>query len=315
MSNNNEILTLDELYIKYFGNDNISGIYHKSNKNTMLKLPVVPAEQADYNNETEKMLRKALKLSDAGKKDEKKQDELSYSHMHYIYSLLANLPKLTNENLKKTVLFYFRNYKVNEATELELKLIILSERRDNLDLMVARAAVANKLATSYDYYNLIMENDSKQNKYINDLIAQAKLDIKAEMATYTPNYTEIETICRNVKVAAKKVGWEQKTLNMLDEEFNPELIIAGGEHFPKFEQTIETKRADLDKLETKAAWADKLDKENTELKLENRTLHTNMKKIEDEAKKMRASLFSRNVKKTQQIIAELTQPVIKGLNK
>ena len=71
----------------------------------------------------------------------------------------------------------------------------------------------------------------------------------------------------------------------------------------------------IDKLETKAAWADKLDKENTELKLENRTLHTNMKKIEDEAKKMRASLFSRNVKKTRQIIAELTQPVIKGLNK
>lgn len=320
MSNNNEILTLDELYIKYFcigfiGNNTISGIYHRTVAGEKLQLPVVPAEQADYNNETEKMLRKALNLSDTGKKDEKNQGELSYDHMRYIYSLLANLPKLTDENLKKTVLFYFRNYKVNEATERELKLNILSERRDNLYLMVARAAVANKLATSYDYYNLIMGNDSKQNKYINDLIAQAKLDIKAEMATYTPNYTEIETICRHVKVAAKKVGWEQKTLNMLDEEFNPAVIIAGGEHFPKFEQTIETKRADLDKLEAKAAWADKLDKENTELKLENRTLHTNMKKIEDEAKKMRASLFSRNVKKTQQLIAELTQPVIKGLNK
>jgi hypothetical protein len=320
MSDNNEILTLDELYIKYFsvgfiGNNTISGIYHRTVADEKLQLPVVPAAQADYNNETEKMLRKALKLSDAGKKDEKNQGELSYDHMHYIYSLLANLPKLTEENLKKTVLFYFRNYKVNEATERDLKLNDLSERRDNLHLMVARAAVANKLATSYDYYNLIMENGSRQNKYINDLIAQAKLDIKAEMATYTPNYTEIETICRHVKVAAKKVGWELETLNMLDEEFNPELIIAGGEHFPKFEKTIETKRADLDKLETKAAWADKLDKENIKLRAENNALHTNMKKIEDEAKKMRASLFSRNVKKTRQIIAELTQPVIKGLNK
>lgn len=320
MANNNEILTLDELYIKYFsigfiGNNTISGIYHKSNKSIMLKLPVVPAEQADYNNEAEKMLRKALKLSDAGQKDEKKQDELSYDHMHYIYSLLANLPKLTEENLKKTVLFYFRNYKVNEATERELKLNILSERRDNLDLMVARAAVANKLATSYDYYNLIMANDSKQNKYINDLIAQAKLDIKAEMATYAPNYTEIETICRHVKVAAKKVGWELETLNMLDEEFNPELIIAGGDYFPKFEKTIETKRADIDKLETKAAWADKLDKENIKLRAEINALHENMKKIQEEAMKMRASVLSRNVRKTQQIIAELSVQSIKGLNK
>ena len=315
MSNNNEILTLDELYIKYFGNDNVSGFCHRINASTMLKLPVVPAAQADYNNETEKMLRKALKLSDTGKKDEKNQGELSYDHMHYIYSLLANLPKLTNENLKKTVLFYFRNYKVNEATERDLKLIILSERRDNLHLMVARAAVANKLATSYDYYNLIMENGSRQNKYINDLIAQAKLDIKAEMATYTPNYTEIETICRHVKVAAKKVGWEQKTLNMLDEEFNPELIIAGGDYFPKFEQTIETKRADLDKLETKAAWADKLDKENIKLRAENNLLHENMKKIQEEAMKMRASVLSRNVRKTQQLIAELSVQNIKGLNK
>lgn len=315
MSNNNEILTLDELYIKYFGNDNISGFYHRINANVMLKLPVVPAAQADYNNEAEKMLRKALNLSDTGKKDEKKQGELSYDHMHYIYSLLANLHKLTDENLKKTVLFYFRNYKINEMTERELKLTILSERRDNLHLMVARAAVANKLATSYDYYNLIMENDSRQNKYINDLIAQAKLDIKAEMATYTPNYTEIETICRHVKVAAKKVGWELETLNMLDEEFNPELIIAGGDYFPKFEQTIETKRADLDKLETKAAWADKLDKENVKLRAENNLLRENITKIEDASKQMRASVLSRNVRKTQQIIAELSAQSIKGLKK
>ena len=102
---------------------------------------------------------------------------------------------------------------------------------------------------------------------------------------------------------------------MLEEEFNPAVIIAGGDYFPKFEQTIETKRADLDKLETKAAWADKLDKENIKLRAENNTFHENMKKIQEEAMKMRASVLSRNVRKTQQLIAELSVQNIKGLNK
>ena len=102
---------------------------------------------------------------------------------------------------------------------------------------------------------------------------------------------------------------------MLDEEFNPELIIAGGDYFPKFEQTLETKRADLDKLETKAAWADKLDKENVKLRAENNLLRENITKIEDASKQMRASVLSRNVRKTQQIIAELSAQSIKGLKK
>jgi ADP-glucose pyrophosphorylase len=223
---------------------------------------------------------------------------------------LANLPKLQNTQLKKAVLFSLRRYSHNVGdTTREIE--FLGKKADKVRLMVARAAIANKLGTTEDFY-VMGTNYVFTKELLNDLIAQAKEDIKAEMATNVPSFMEIKHICACVYNAAQDSKVPEKTLNILSQEFNEDKIIAGGDHIAKFETTIEVDHAQAEKDKIKAAWADVNAKENKELRKEVETLKGNLRTLSASAEQMRASVCSRGVNKYKKMIAEMTANIHGG---
>lgn len=299
--NKPQISELEKIYNKYFRDlDQIDAIYHRMGGCA----PTFIANVSEKSSGTaiESMVRDALNYGCVEDSDY----TLFLSRFSKIRSMLANLIKLQNIQLKKVVLFWFRRYASN-VRQLE----------GHLDLAVANAAIANGLGTSKDYETLISFSGYSSKKYLNDLIAQAKLDIKAEMANDVPSFWEIEQICRYVNVCAKQYKVPSETLALLNNEFNPEKIIAGGEHVSKFEKTIEVDHAGAEACKERAKKADeleeenaKLEKENKEAKKQNAELVATIGELQQHAAQMRASLCSRNVKKFQKMIAGITLPTL-----
>ena len=296
-----KITDLEQVYMKYFGKLNkIDSIYHKIKGPKESIVNIVSAKDADKNSEIESAIRTALLLNADGYKNKEKQD-LSSEQLSAIRSVLANLPKLQNASLKKAILYHFRRYEShtrdNDSTDT------LRKHRDELERIVAAAAIANGLGITDDYCNL-HEYDTLEK--INTLIAQAKLDIKAEMETDVPLFYEIETICKSLLFAGEKSGiLPSKTRQMLEKEFDPNKIIAGGDYVSKFEKNIEIKHAEIEALKQKAVWYDKMKEEAEAAKKEAEYWRKQMDAVSISANEMRASVFSIGVNRHKMLVAAI----------
>lgn len=302
-----QVSALEQIYMKYFSNlDKIDAVYHRTsgNYNSTSFTRVVSRAEANLQDEVERMIRKALFLTEDGYKNNKGQD-LQDEQLLFIRSLLANLPKLQNVQLKKAVLFSLRRYSHNVGdTTREIE--GLERKADKVRLMVARAAIANKLGTTDDFY-VMGTNYVFTKELLNDLIAQAKEDIKAEMATNVPSFMEIKHICACVYNAAQDSKVPEKTLNILSQEFNEDKIIAGGDHIAKFETTIEVDHAQAEKDKIKAAWYDKMKEEAESAKKEAEYWRKQMEIVSASAENMRASVFSIGVNRHKMLVAAIGQ--------
>ncbi|MBR5904003.1 MAG: hypothetical protein IKZ49_00535 [Alphaproteobacteria bacterium] len=296
-----QVSALEQTYMKYFGSlDKIDSIYHKIKGPKEPVLKVVSKKDTDRDSEIENAIRCALLLNNDGFKNKEKQD-LSYEQLLAIRSVLANLPKLQNVSLKKVVLYYFRRYESH--TRASDNTDAVRKHSDELERIVAASAIANGLGITHDYCNL-HEYDTLEK--INTLIAQAKLDIKAEMETDVPSFYEIETICKSLLFAEEKSGiLPSKTRQMLEKEFDPNKIIAGGDYVSKFEKNIEIKHAEIETLKQKAIWYDKMKEEIEAAKKEAEYWRKQMEAVTASANAMRASVFSIGVNRHKMLVAAI----------
>lgn len=283
----NNVSELEQLYRKYFKvRPNIDSEYHK--------IYDIFAEHLDetavvrvVDNATEQAVINATMDVNAFCKSDKTREQLLLDN---ICSVLDNLSSLSDEKLKKEILLrYRRYYQTQIQTQGGINRFTFFPK---LGACVARAAIANGLGTSFDYSFLAVYEGTK--KYFNDFIEQSRKDIKSEMNSDVPSYTEIKSICAQVIGVANMHKLPTETLI---KEFNAKDII--GEHIKKVKKDIEL---NMVVLKSKAAAYDKVVIENQHLKAKVESLKTALKEIGRSSDTVKASLLSRNVIKHKLLV-------------
>ena len=327
-TNQNVQRTMAESYAMYFSlplleSKSIDSIYHLK---TAFKawtitehIGLVPKNIPDK----ERTIRKAICMTSFGivhfYQDEFNKDAFK--------SVLQDLPGLDND-LKKRVLFFFRNY-ANVLHDLK------SPLADYIFLTVARTAIINNVANTYDYLYYIRHvhtTPEVNERLINDLIHQARLDISMEMK-YLHKLENVAKICQNVLDCVK--NWPETTYSIVKAEFNPENIMMEKDYTGNFKSICpEIDHAKMTALEQQVTeyeklygdyrnfhednvWLkgenERLKQENANLERDNRVLKAALKNAKNEAATMKSGLFSVGVKKYKKYIKNIVTNTIKDI--
>lgn len=219
---NTQNRTLQESYSMYFTLPMLNGkpldtVYHKKTAfNAAVAAPCIPRDRHNTN-PIEKNIRDAIGMTSEGYV-RMNPDNIPHST---IVAIFNDLPKM-NDDLRKRILFYFRNYG-NVLHNLRYA------QEDAVFDLVAKTAIKYNMANSYDYaYCIKHDKDVDSVHYMNlvtGLIYQAKADIETEMR-YSKNQQEIENICNNVIKSTKKFPAPMQLV--LLNTFNPEKIMKTG---------------------------------------------------------------------------------------
>ena len=329
-TNQNVQRTMAESYAMYFSlpvleSKSIDSIYHLKTAlnawNIAEHIGIDPKNITD----TERTIRKAICMT-------------SFGIVHFypdefdkgaFESVIADLPNL-NDDLKKRVLFFFRNYG-NVLSNLKDPL------SDEILLTVSRAAIVNKVANTYDYVYYIRHAHTSpeiHDHLINDLFHQAKLDIAMEMK-HSHKLENVQKICQNVLNCVK--NWPEATYSIVADEFNPEKIMMEKDYSGNFKDICpEIDHAKMTVLEQQVkeyeklygdyrnfhednVWLkgenERLKQENAELERDNRILKEALNNAKNKAANMKAGLFSFGVKKYQKYIKNIVTNTVKNIQK
>lgn len=225
MSENQDITptrTLQESYSMYFTlpmlNDRpLDTVYHKKTAfNAAVAAPCIPRDR-NNKNPIEQNIRDAIGMTSEGYV-RMNPDNIPHST---IVAIFNDLPQM-NDDLRKRILFYFRNYG-NVLHNLRYA------QEDAVFDLVSKTAIKYNMANSYDYAYYIKHNkDIDSTNYmtlVTSLIYQAKADIETEMR-YFKNPQEVENICNNVIKSTKQLPASMQLV--LLNTFNPENIMKTG---------------------------------------------------------------------------------------
>ncbi|MBO7053672.1 MAG: hypothetical protein J6W27_04540 [Alphaproteobacteria bacterium] len=225
MSENQEISqnkTLQESYSMYFTLPALKGnpvdfFYHKKTAfNAAVAAPCIPRDRHNTN-PIEQNIRNAIGMTSEGYV---RMNPENIPHST-IVTVFNDLPQMS-EDLKKRILFYFRNYG-NVLHNLRYT------QEDEVFDLVSKTAIKYNMANSYDYAYYIKHNkDIDSTNYmtlVTSLIYQAKADIETEMK-YFKNPQEVENICNNVIKSTKQLPASMQLV--LLNTFNPENIMKTG---------------------------------------------------------------------------------------
>jgi cell division protein FtsB len=263
---------IEQLYSKYFCMpDNIDNVYHrKYTINGQYMAPKIP--MTPDMSQTEMVIRHAMGMS--------KNGEIYFDAtnvpVNAIESVLLNIPKIKDENLKKRILHYFRLYG-NEINRL------IHSHGDIILNAVANVAISQKIATSHDYACCVRNTRTGTEKsriLINDLINQAKIDIKIEKEQNIPDAHQIKKICDNVITCTYFLP--AKTREILSKEFDFNEILRGGDYIGNFEKTIEIEHADAAELQEKIEAFSGIIGDYDDTKSANEDLRNQVKKLQEE---------------------------------
>lgn len=271
--------SVEQLYAKYFCMpENIDAVYHR--KSVVAKFKMAPAVYLPNDvSDLEMQIRHAMKM-------DKRGELWIYRHeysLQFMEMVLMNLPKIQDVQLKKRVLHFFRLF----AYDLNSK--VYNDGEEVLNL-VAGIAIVNNLANSHDYacrIRHVKDAETKKN-LINDLIAQAKLDIKAEMAQPTPDAKQIRLICE--AVINNTYSLPRETHDLLVKEFDANKIIQGGDYIGNFEQTIEIQHADATELQNKIDACGNIITDYEKTKQQNQALIQEKQELEQKNKELQKKL-------------------------
>jgi len=271
--------SVEQLYAKYFCMpENIDTVYHRKSAVAKFKMApdiYLPNDASDL----EMQIRYAMKMDKAGELWIYRNE---YS-LQFMEMVLMNLPKIQDVQLKKRVLHFFRLF----AYDLNSK--VYNDGEEVLNL-VAGIAIVNNLANSHDYacrIRHVKDAETKKN-LINDLIAQAKLDIKAEMAQPTPDAKQIQLICE--AVVNNTYSLPRETHDILVKEFDANKIIQGGDYIGNFEKTIEIQHAEATELQNKINACGNIITDYEKTKQQNQNLTQEKAKLEQQNKELQKKL-------------------------
>lgn len=271
--------SVEQLYAKYFCMpENIDAVYHR--KSAVAKFKMAPAiYQPNDASDLEMQIRYAMKMNKGG-------ELWIYRHEYSLQcmeTVLMNLPKIQDVQLKKRVLHFFRLF----AYDLNSKVYDDGEEVLNL---VASVAIVNKLANAHDYACRIrhVADAEAKKSLINDLISQAKFDIKTEMAQPTPDVRQIRLICD--AVINNTYSLPRATHDLLVKEFDADKIIQGGDYVGNFEKTIEIQHADAAELQNKIDACGNIITDYKKTKQQNQALIQEKEKLEQKNNELQKKL-------------------------
>ncbi|MCQ2571685.1 MAG: hypothetical protein MJ165_01665 [Alphaproteobacteria bacterium] len=267
--------SVEQLYAKYFCMpDDIDSVYHR--KSAVAQSKMAPKIRLPDNaSDLEIRIRNAMKMDKLG--------ELWIYRNEYslqaMETVLMNLPEIQDVKLKKRVLHFFRLF----AYDLNRKVKNDGEKVLNL---VASFAIINNLANTHDYACRIrhVKDDETKRKLINDLISQAKLDIKAEKA----DAEQIQLICE--AVVKNTYSLPRATHDILVKEFDANKIIQGGNYTGNFEETIEIQHAEATELQNKIEACGKIITDYEKTKQQNQKLALEKANLEQQNEELQKKL-------------------------